>query len=1466
MTRKYFISIRLIIMIAICWTCAVSSNKAQAQPVWKIKTGDFQQLQNTFEQPPLWYAPHTFWFWDAPIDEPQTTEMAKQMSRQRLNPGYTHARRGLPKDQWLSEEWFDAFGKALAEAKKAGTTLGYNDEYLWPSGQAVGRVLESHPELKAVSLKYHRKAVEGESVVEVPESKFSVAARLNEKDQIIANTLSVIGSGQAFQWEVPAGKWAIYIYETYHHAGIDGGLVNYLDPGLMDVFIPIAHESYESRFKDDMGRSIPGVFVDNEGDFGWKMAWSEYLPSRYQEMKNRDIRTWMPLLTYEDDEGLWAKARYDWFDVVSDIYCNHFIGRLSNWLEEREMYYITNLWEESLMLITKSVGDLMRAQRSVTLPGNDAIDMRAQSVHDFKETQSVCEFEDRPFMCEIMGVRGWGQTPEEMKRTVNLVTAWGVNHIVAHGIYNNRKLTSIPYPPDWYNENPYFEYLNLWTDFSRRASYVNRQGKLIADVLLINPLESIWALSDSYFREPKPGANDEGRQIHQASSAWNPKVFEIDRTYSDAMETLTTSNIDYLIADRHYMETAVIDKLTNDASGSKNKLRIGDHSFSAVILPPSYIISRVTAQKVLDFARAGGTVVLLGDLPEGSPEKGAFDSLVIEQMHELISLPQVINLADETEKMDLLPEVLDKQISPQFRKVAGDLNLVFSHRDIDGNDFYWIASRSDHSGACTLSLRDGEGRAEIWDCETGEVLPVEYEKSESRNLVRLELQPYQAYWLVFNSNEEPYHRPGTGTQTREILLDDAPWQMSLPKSDIVKVSTAQILVSPNEHIDEDFLNIPEDEWAWQKILGEVKITEPWRADMFYIPEPKTTLYYRYNFVIKDNPEQGFLHVSADDMVTLWVNGNKLTEGENSRIWFKTDTYPIGKYLREGKNTIAVEVINTGGPGSFMLQGRYETNKGEIGRIRTNPEWKELGTKEEGWYKQDYNDDSWNRPSLATEKIYKERIELFDNPKKSIGPKEYLWWKLFVPPGAVEVNMPEISEESVVFSNSDQLSLHNSIVHIPAGAKQIFVRHDPKQNPGFLTSPLEFSCTGKSRGAIGSWFNYGLHKFSGVVDYETTFHLDQTFEDVILDLGRVSYLAEVWINGNNAGSRLWRPFTFDISDFVKEGENEIRIRVGNLVVNEMSLIHDVEESINFWGRTGIPLLKDLDAGLFGPVKISIKEKHPVELLLCGKQEVSIIRFEDKADTVYEKVWSWYADDALNFPDSLVEVFYATDECKSVNHGKQVLITASWRGGAALIDRQTKDILFYALCPNAHSAELLPGNRIVVAVSTAEGGNRLALYDLNRSNHIIFQDSLYSGHGVIWDESREILWALGYDELRAYSLVDWESDTPSLKLEDAYKIPGISGHDLMSYPETPYLIITEEGSAWKFDRDAKVFSEFDELKGLEHMKSVMIHPEVKQLVYVQADTGKSSSDTLRFLNPDKTMSFPGHSFYKARWVLY
>ncbi len=55
------------------------------------------------------------------------------------------------------------------------------------------------------------------------------------------------------------------------------------------------------------------------------------------------------------------------------------------------------------------------------------------------------------------------------------------------------------------------------------------------------------------------------------------------------------------------------------------------------------------------------------------------------------------------------------------------------------------------------------------------------------------------------------------------------------------------------------------------------------------------------------------------------------------------------------------------------------------------------------------------------------------------------------------------------------------------------------------------------------------------------------------------------------------------------------------------------------------------------------------------------------------------------------------------GNRILITAS-SDGVALVDRATGRTPFWGLCANAHSADLLPGERIAVACSVRADGRQ------------------------------------------------------------------------------------------------------------------------------------------------------------------
>ena len=275
------------------------------------------------------YAPFIFWFWDEPLDPAKMAEMSRTMASQRFSPGYAHARKSmvgtpdLPDAEWLGDRWFAAFGAALKEAEARKNYLGYCDEYWWPSFQANGRVLAANPELRAVSLNWETIPVAGGSETQVPASFFAVAAELDqaasqvggqksEPPAIRSRTLQVIGAGEPFAWKAPAGgTWRVYVFNTYSHAGADGSNVNYLDSRLAPKFIEIALEPYARRLGDRLGRSIPGDFIDNEGDYGWGLAWSATLDERYRDRYGRDIRLWLPLSVDRDVEGAFARARWD---------------------------------------------------------------------------------------------------------------------------------------------------------------------------------------------------------------------------------------------------------------------------------------------------------------------------------------------------------------------------------------------------------------------------------------------------------------------------------------------------------------------------------------------------------------------------------------------------------------------------------------------------------------------------------------------------------------------------------------------------------------------------------------------------------------------------------------------------------------------------------------------------------------------------------------------------------------------------------------------------------------------------------------------------------------------------------------------------------------------------------------------------------------------------------------------------
>lgn len=294
-----------------------------------------------------------------------------------------------------------------------------------------------------------------------------------------------------------------------------------------------------------------------------------------------------------------------------------------------------------------------------------------------------------------------------------------------------------------------------------------------------------------------------------------------------------------------------------------------------------------------------------------------------------------------------------------------------------------------------------------------------------------------------------------------------------------------------------------------------------------------------------------------------------------------------------------------------------------------------------------------------------------------------------------------------------------------------------------------------------------------------------------------------------------------------------------------------------GKKMLPvLISILCIGGFISCNNQNKTKDESLILVCGDSKVLIAKAAKSNDTIPDIIWSWDAHTANDLPGHFkAEKFNTVDDCKAIRDGRQIMVSSS-SGAVAIINKEDKEILFYADVPNAHSIELLPDNKLVAAASTAKDGNRLMLFEISTPPVLLFSDSLYSAHGVVWDAANNSLYALGYDVLREYKM-----DKDVLILQDEWIIPGISGHDLQMTPDGKHLFLTEHTGAWMFSMESKQFSKIAGFPDAENIKSINLNSDGRYVFTVPEESWWTYH--VEFYNPSGRLSFPGMHVYKARW---
>lgn len=115
-------------------------------------------------------------------------------------------------------------------------------------------------------------------------------------------------------------------------------------------------------------------------------------------------------------------------------------------------------------------------------------------------------------------------------------------------------------------------------------------------------------------------------------------------------------------------------------------------------------------------------------------------------------------------------------------------------------------------------------------------------------------------------------------------------------------------------------------------------------------------------------------------------------------------------------------------------------------------------------------------------------------------------------------------------------------------------------------------------------------FSGTATYSATFNVPSgsVGKDLVLDLGKVDFIADVKINGEQAGVCWTAPYTLRIGDLVHEGENTLTVDVTGTWYNRLVYDAGQDEALRkTWTIAGPAADAPLhDSGLLGPVKVCV----------------------------------------------------------------------------------------------------------------------------------------------------------------------------------------------------------------------------------------------------------------------------------------
>ncbi|MGA8730943.1 MAG: glycosyl hydrolase, partial [Terracidiphilus sp.] len=890
MLRALFYPIRTLVMSPASITSVLLVSLGLIPGLHAQTDTNLAELHRHFMSPPDSARIMVRWWWFGPaVTKPELTRELEQMKAAGIGGveianlyalALDDPSTGFRNTPFLSPEHLETLRFAVQEARRLGLRVDVTLGSGWPLGGPHIPVTEAAGMLRVEKLIVDPGATSVTAPFleagEEPISAYLLPGSVSAQQAAQANAIATPVAGRYSFPASPESRTLICFISSRTgmmvkrpSVGAAGFVLDHYDSAATLTHL---HETGD-RLLSAFGDQPPyAVFSDSLEDYG--SDWTPALLSEFQRRRGYDLRP--HLLALVSDIGPETAAiRRDWGRTLTELADDNFLKPIEAWAHEHHTLLRSQSYGfPPVILSSNRIEDLPEGEGKATF----------QMWREFSDTRwaaSAGHLFNRPVISSEtwtwLHSPAFRATPLDMKAEADLHFLQGINQLVGHGWPYSPAAAGEPgwrmYAAAALNaHNPWFFAMPDLTRYLQRVSFALRQGKPANDVALLLPNDDVWATF-------KVG-------IQKKRSPTSPAGFD-----ESGSNVSIDENMGYHLGKQVIAQ--VLDAGFNldfiDADAIDN---VGI-PYRVLILPNVDRLPVTTYEKVLAFARAGGTVIATRRLPATAPglQHADEESARLKEISETLFHGNVAS-AHFVEDQTQLGAELAKDASPDLTLSPRTPEIGFIHRKVAGGDLYFVANTSNQAKQVEAKFRNAAHHAEMWDSFSGAVsgLP------DPRN-IRLDLAPYESR-LIFFSDSAMAASPQPDRRETTAADLTGRWKITFGQSDS-PVETDRL---------ESWSDNPKTRFYSGRATYEKTFDLPSQA---LAHETRFLLDFGVGTVVPipsppgQNNMRAYLEPPVREAAEVYVNGKSA-----GVVWHPPFRLDVTPYLTSGSNNLRIVVGNT----------------------------------------------------------------------------------------------------------------------------------------------------------------------------------------------------------------------------------------------------------------------------------------------------------------------------------------------------------------------------------------------------------------------------------------------------------------------------------------------------------------------------------------------------------------------------